>query len=160
LNTSFDGSIPKERNAMSRLAPLTLCFFSTLPLLGCAKSEERLWPVRGQVTLQGKPVTRGAVSFRPLPERGNTSLHQPSAEIDEFGYYTLETGNREGASPGWYKVLVVAQAEDPAGPTKTGMPSPGRSLINKKYANLAATDLMVEVVEQPVPGAYDLKVEK
>jgi hypothetical protein len=40
------------------------------------------------------------------------------------------------------------------------LPAAARSLINKKYTSVTATDLIVEVVEHPAAGAYDLKVER
>jgi hypothetical protein len=145
---------------MSRRAQLTLCVLGLLAACGCARDGgDKLFPVRGQVTVGGKPLPRGAVSFRPLPDRGNTTLHHPTAELDESGSYTLQTGNRGGAPAGWYKVLVSAQAPSD-GPTRTGLPAAAKSLINKKYSTLATTDLIVEVVAEPAERAYDLKVEK
>src|SRR4051812_13406743 len=82
-----------------------------LVLSGCKKDEtESFLPVTGKVTLDGKPLTVGTVSFRPDVTRGNTSMHIPTGEIDAQGNYTLVTIRKNGAPPGWYKVLVFADA--------------------------------------------------
>src|SRR5262245_48110528 len=81
-------------------------------LPGCGGPAEEFFPVTGQVTLDGKPLKVGSVSFRPDAARGNASLHHPTGEIDDQGRYTLVTVGRKGAPPGWYKVLVFADEND------------------------------------------------
>jgi hypothetical protein len=39
-------------------------------------------------------------------------------------------------------------------------PDDARIPVHKKYTDFNATDLFVEVVEEPGPGAYDLKFSK
>jgi hypothetical protein len=116
-------------------------------------------PVAGKVKLDGKPLTVGTVSFRPDAERGNKSMHIPIGKIDPEGNYELETVGKKGAPPGWYKVLVMADADAQLAPG-TAHPLRPRWLMNPKYADLKTTDLAIEVVENPAAERYDLNVSK
>ena len=111
------------------------------------------------MTLGDRPVTNGSVSFRPDAAKGNPSQHHPAGVIDAEGNYRLFTAGKEGAPPGWYKVLVTVHEKIAQKPAEAhpGMP---KSLINARYAAVETTDLSVEVVEEPAQGAYDLKLTK
>jgi hypothetical protein len=120
---------------------------------GCEKSEKFV-PVVGRVTVNGRALTTGSVSFRPDPGRGNASMHQPTGSIDGEGNYQLfVTGGRAGAPPGWYKVVVTAYDD----------PSPGKplkSFTDMKYADEKTTPLRVEVIENAPAGQYDLALTR
>jgi hypothetical protein len=77
-------------------------------------------------------------------------------------YYTLTTKGKKGAPPGWYKVIVTAREE--AAPVHPKLPKQhrpaARSLLPAKYGQVETSGLSVEVVENPAPGAYDLKLSK
>src|SRR4051812_40534827 len=74
---------------------------------GCADGE-KLAPVAGKVTVDGKPLTSGSVSFRPDASQGNSSQHQPTGTIDAEGNYELFVPPaKKGAPLGWYKVVVT-----------------------------------------------------
>ena len=77
------------------------------------------------------------------------------------GKYTLVTNGRKGAPPGWYKVAVTATApaelDTKRGPSHHPVP---KSLLPAKYGQAKTTDLLIEVVEHPAPGAYDLKLSR
>jgi len=134
------------------------CFVLVAGLLlaGCDQSGlGRIVPVKGTVSLDGKPVPSGSLLFRPDAAKGNTSKFEPAATINSDGSYSLFTAEREGAPPGWYKVSVVAQelnAKDPYAPAK--------SLVPTKYNDPETSGISVEVVEQPAAGAYDLKLTR
>lgn len=149
---------------MSRLRSLLVRWFlaacclcaSICALTGCGDSGGKLLPVVGKVTVDGQPLTMGDVSFRP--EKGSPSAQEPGGEIGEDGTYRLFTAGKEGAPPGRYRVLVVAV--DP-NDLKSKFPYGKRkSYVNLKYSNPKTTDLVVEVVPTPAPGAYDLKLTK
>jgi hypothetical protein len=127
---------------------------------GCGGAPpEKFVPVAGKVTLDGDTLTVGAVSFRPDASRGNASMHVPTGSIDTQGNYELTTIGRKGAPPGWYRVLVFADAN--AVPTGTvPHPLPPRWMMNVKYTDEKITDLFVEVVELAQPGAYDLNLTR
>ncbi len=70
-------------------------------MVGCSKDNGRL-EVRGVVTLDGHPLLRGSINFRPAP--GN---HAPSSgcTIDQ-GEFTLPAAH--GLKPGKYLVTIQA----------------------------------------------------
>jgi hypothetical protein len=126
---------------------------------GCGGGGEKLLPVRGKVTLDGQVLTVGAVSFRPDAARGNASKHVPTGPIAADGTYELITLKRQGAPPGWYKVVVFADA-NALKPGGTAHPLPPAWLTKPRYRDEKTTDLSVEVVEAPRAGAYDLKLTR
>ena len=124
-------------------------------VVGCgAGSGEQLAPVAGKVTVDGKPVTTGSVSFRPDAGQGNKSQHQPNGAIDAEGNYELFVPpDRKGAPPGWYKVVVSAFDNPMPG-------KPLKSFIDMKYSDETTTPLKLEVIVNPEPGRYDLKLRR
>lgn len=65
-------------------------------------------PVSGQVTYNGQPLAKGAITFVPETGAGATG-------IIENGSYALSTeGDRDGALPGRYKVTVSAKEDSEA----------------------------------------------
>jgi hypothetical protein len=122
-------------------------------------------PVTGKITLDDQPLTADStvVLFKPDASKGNTSAFEPTGTVDENGTYTLSTKGKAGAPPGWYKVVVTAVAEPPEHPKTPGKPPHrpvARSLVPAKYGQAKTSGLAIEVVENPVPGAYDLKLRK
>jgi hypothetical protein len=115
------------------------------------------------VTVDQEPLTAESTSilFEPDSAKGNTSLFKPAGTVDEEGNYTLRTKSKEGAPAGWYKVIITAVADRPVHPKSTGK-HPARpvaqSLLPARYGQARTTDLTVEVVDKPAPGAYDLKL--
>ena len=122
---------------------------------GCnAGKGENLAPVAGKATVDGKPLKTGSVSFRPDASKGNTSQHQPNGAIDAEGNFELlAPPAKKGAPLGWYKVVVTA-LDDPW-PGK-----PLKSFIDMKYSEEKTTPLKVEVIANPEPGRYDLKLTR
>lgn len=121
-------------------------------MVGCTGGGESLAPVAGKVTVAGKPLKTGSVSFRPDVSKGNKSMHQPNGAIDAEGNFVLFVPpDRKGAPLGWYKVVVSA-FDDPW-PGK-----PLKSFVDMKYADEKTTPLTVEVIATPEPGRYDLKL--
>lgn len=122
----------------------------------------RTFPVSGKVTLDNQPVTAKTtiVLFKPDASKGNTSPFEPTGTVDAEGNYKLTTNGKSGAPPGWYKVIVTAR--DDAAPVHPNAPKQHRpvakSLLPPKYGRPETTGLSIEVVENPAPGAYDLKL--
>jgi len=80
---------------------LALVLAGSLPVLaGCG--GPKLVPVTGVVTFDGKPVEGATVTF--VSEDGKNSF---SGSTDASGKYSLQEGEKVGALPGAYKVLVV-----------------------------------------------------
>jgi hypothetical protein len=130
---------------------LALCY---LAAGGCSGSGEKLYPVSGSVEVEGKPLTFGGVTYHPMAEKGNTTKHTPISPIDSEGHYKLITGNRPGAPPGWYRVQVQAN------PAKAPSLAPPKFAHHTKYLRPETSDIEVEVVADPKPKAYDLRLSK
>lgn len=122
------------------------------------------FPVTGKVTINNVPLaaTSTVVLFRPDASKGNTSPFEPAGTVDADGNYTLTTKGKKGAPPGWYRVVVTARGE--AAPRHPKSPKQHRpvaqSLVPARYGQAQTSGLSVEVVEDPAPGAYDLKLSK
>lgn len=132
------------------LRPLCLL---TLILLGCqaAPPPETLVPVRGKVTVKGKPLSQGTIVFRPDRDRGNTSKHEPRATISPEGTYELESGDELGAPPGWYRVTVNAMKME-------GSTKPPVWLVAQKYSDVKTSGLAAEVKTDASGTSVDFDV--
>jgi hypothetical protein len=130
-------------------------------LAGCRRDQGKLVQVEGQVTLDGKPLKidanrggTGYVVFYPDASRGNSSREEPRGEVDAEGSYRMLTGLKSGVAPGWYKVTVSVSEQ------------PNRNdaykftwLVPQDYVDKDKSNLALEVVENPQPGAFDLKLQ-
>jgi hypothetical protein len=129
---------------------------------GCrrASAGAGLYPVSGTVTLDGRPVEAsvrvfGKVWFHPDAAKGNPGTTALVGHIDEHGRYQLGGGGG-GAPAGWYRVsVVVAETVDPRNPTARR-----RSLAPDRYGRPETSGVEVEVVADPAPGAYDLRLKR
>jgi hypothetical protein len=93
--------------------------------------------VYGKVTYNGKPVTKGRVSFvSPDPNRRNAT-----GEMDAQGNYQLQTENPgDGAEVGEYDVAFYAHNE-PILDYRPKVPVKAERLIPEKYENPATANL-------------------
>lgn len=157
--------------AVSSLRPLgtirllLLALLAGVLTLGCGDDSGvgPTFPVAGKVTLQDAPFTakNTIIMFKPDVSRGNSSPFTPTGTVDVDGNYTLKTKRKNGAPPGWYKVVVTARDETPPEHPRTPKHRPVvKSLLPARYGQDKTTDLSIEVVENPAPGAYDLKLKK
>jgi hypothetical protein len=105
--------------------------------------------VGGKVTVDGKPLISNACTIMFAPDKDNPLQKIPSAPLDENGVYHVTTGGSDGVPPGWYKVYVAFDARQ-----SKGKPPP----FNARYLDAAKSPLTIEVVANPQPGAYDLKL--
>lgn len=132
-------------------------------LTGCGSKEtgptlEKVVPVSGTLTYQGKPLENYQVSFIPTdgrrPAVGNT---------DATGKFTLGTNDlADGAPPGKHKVAVTF-APPVTDDSATGSPIEDPALLPKpkvaipsKYGNPETSGLEQEV---PNGGLTDLKLD-
>lgn len=72
-------------------------------------------PVRGQVTLDGKPVANATIVFKPVDASKFKWREQPQAKSDAEGRFTVFTyESSDGAPAGDYRVgiAILAAAED------------------------------------------------
>jgi hypothetical protein len=86
---------------------------------GCGQEDQALAPVRGRVFFRGEPLSGGSIVFTPNPDKGGSGP-LARAEIAADGAYTLRSGDRPGAVPGWHRVTVVCvrPADEPSGEGK------------------------------------------
>jgi hypothetical protein len=113
---------------------------ATLAVLGCGQDEERM-PVHGRVFFHDRPLPGGTIVFTPDPERGGRG---PLAcgEIDADGRYTLHTGDKLGAVPGWHRITIAP----PSPPVVPGQPiSPPVIALPRKYSHPEHSGLLREV---------------
>ena len=132
---------------------LALC----VAFCGCgSRKDEKLTTVVGKVTVNGAPLTLGAVTFQPDTGKGNLTQHIPVGALNAEGRYELMSATKKGAPVGWYRVTVSAQesidAKNPYAPPK--------HVVNPKYSDAGTSGLAVEVVANAAPGAYDFEVTK
>lgn len=141
-------------------------------LAGCPGSDDigSTVPVSGKVTIDGKPLESGTVTYHAEESKGNKTKAGVTG-IVKNGEYTLNTGsvtsNRSGAPPGWYKVTIstapqmmgqaTAAPTDPKGfDPKTALPSSKGAPIAQKYTDVKETPLEVKV-ESGNNAAYNLE---
>jgi hypothetical protein len=93
----------------------TLLLLSACLVLGCGRSSG-LAPVRGKITLNGRPLPNARISFQPI-ERGSVAPGVGSfAQADENGEYDLAPidGKGRGALIGKNRVEISAPEGNPA----------------------------------------------
>jgi hypothetical protein len=152
------------RFRFQRLAML-VCFAVGGLFAGCGDESGigKTVPVHGKITLNDKPLTEPStiILFKPDKAKGNASAYEPAGTVDAQGEYTVSTKGKKGAPSGWYKVVVtVRPSRVEHAKTTERQKHTESSLLPPKYGRATTTDLEVEVVESPAPGAYDLKLAK
>jgi hypothetical protein len=135
-----------------------LAAVATLP--GCGPSGPRLEPVSGKVTLDGAPLKSGTVTLVADESKGTKQVGSSSGAIGSDGTYRITTDGKDGAPPGWYKVVVITMGPG-MGQMQTGpLTTTGGVAPPPKYSDQTKTDQTFEVTASPKPGAYDLKLSK
>ncbi|MEZ6064556.1 MAG: hypothetical protein R3B90_02350 [Planctomycetaceae bacterium] len=110
-------------------------------LVGCGESRPGIVPIKGQVMIDGKPLTHGFIQVLPADAR------PASAKIGPDGRFTLSTfGEDDGCVPGTHPVTVVATESIDATSTKWHAP--------KAYADPATTNLKVNIA----PGHEEITI--
>jgi predicted small lipoprotein YifL len=125
-----------------------------LALAGCGPTGPKLYPVSGKVTLKdGTPVKYGHLILHPDKAKGNGSLEVSQGTIRN-GEYTVQTGARDGAPLGAYRVSIEAADEvDEKNPYFT------RWFADEKYVSPDTSKLTMEVTEAAAAGQYDFKLD-
>src|SRR6516162_7077158 len=138
-------------NRRLRLVGAVVLIFGLGFLPGCTRGVIRI-PVSGNVTLDGKPLKAGLLVFHPDESKGNTARAACTGPVKEGQYTLVTTGvtrsdTGSGAPLGWYKVTLINDM-------------PGMPIINvhDKYLRPETTPVTIEIVDNPEPGAYDVKL--
>jgi hypothetical protein len=130
-------------------------WFLLLPMLvalvGCGPSSGTV-PVKGKVTYQGKPVTRGRITFEPIKLADSRAPVRPSmAPIQQDGSFKMSTfESGDGVQPGEYKVIIWAVENEPGDDDwgKIGSTFELGWLVPEKYGYSTSTPLTVTVPSQ------------
>jgi hypothetical protein len=117
-----------------------------VPLAGCRKGNAiALVKVGGTVTLDGTPLTKGAIQFTPDNSKG-TRGPMATGAIGPDGKFALTTTNPgDGAQAGFYKVAVSCWEVVPFDPKNPKPSPPPKSLIPERYADDKTSGLTAEV---------------
>ena len=116
-------------------------------------------PVRGVVTLDGKPLAGAVVTF--LPESGAPGL----SDTDEEGKYSLETWGKPGLPAGNYKVAISYMLSPGGAPMRLATRSAiiqsadmmaAKEQLPAEYCDLGRTKIAAEV--GPDGGTFDFDV--
>ena len=74
----------------------------------CNSSDVPVYPVRGQVVVDGKPAELASVVFHPVGGSEEVQKLRPRATTGPDGYFSLMTfWHDDGAPAGQYKVTIV-----------------------------------------------------
>jgi hypothetical protein len=134
---------------LPRLSVILAC----LTLVGCqaAPVPEVLVPVKGKVTVKGKPLGMGTIVFHPDREKGNTSKQEPRGTISSDGTYELDSSDDAGAPPGAYKVTIYAMKNE-------GSTKPPTWLAHQKFTDVKTSGLTAEVTAEAASKSFDFDV--
>ncbi|MHC4177951.1 MAG: hypothetical protein ACYSWU_10610 [Planctomycetota bacterium] len=133
------------------------CSLGLIVLAGCSDSPEKTYPVRGVVTVDGRPLEGGSVLFESVEPGSSGRRYTARASIDSQGRYRLTTfQTHDGATAGRHRAVVLpdrSQAtDDPNAP-------PLPVTVPPKYSALETTDLEYEVQPRDNTINIDLHVD-
>jgi len=117
---------------------LLLCLFA-----GCGDDRPERIPLKGQVLIDGEPLTHGFIQV--IPDDGRPAQSQ----LDSEGRFELSTfDEHDGVLPGTHKVAVIAL--ETVSPTKQKWHAP------QKYTSTSTSGLTITVGENPEPVTIEL----
>jgi hypothetical protein len=119
-----------------------LCLFALM--MGCRSAdEEHVYPVTGQVLLDGKPLAEAVVILHRLDHKGRNL----TAHTDTAGRFVVTTNQPgDGAAAGSYEVTVEYRQLVQEGDEKMRT---GPNLLPPRYAKPGTSLLRCEVKEGP-----------
>ena len=119
--------------------PGQLSVLLTIIALTAGCSSQYGATVHGTVTLDGKLVTHGVVSFHPAGG-GPIAL----ARIEENGSFRLHTGKANGVVPGEYVVTITSLERSPD-PGMTAAQVDSLRITPGRYASIKTTNLTADI---------------
>lgn len=144
---------------MARLT-VVLSFIVTVALAGCGDGKVHLkhYPVKGKVTLNGKPVTKCIINLSTLaPVKGGDGGY--SGKLDDNGEFTIKsTTGESGAPPGKYKVTFYTPPEEAMKAMTSGKGKKGYEAANPfppEYSSAQTSKKEIEVK----PESNNLTIE-
>lgn len=122
---------------------------AALTLAGCGGPYDST--VAGAVSLDGKPLRVGLVTFDPQ-ETGSSAYGVIGAD----GMYTLCTGRKEGLASGDYDIAVTAYEPSGVPGSQGGPPPMGKALVAERYRSPSTSGLNFTV--KPGDNTIDLEL--
>jgi len=120
-----------------------------LGLSGCGSDRVAVYPVRGQVLLDGKPADHAYVVFHPQGGSEEIQKLRPYGRANAEGYFELTTfERRDGAPAGQYKVTVICPGPAPGMDPKNPDPelaTTGPDRLQGRYADPQKSTISVTV---------------
>ena len=135
-------------NNLTRCGGRLLLLGLFVALAGCGGTYDS--SARGTVSLDGKSLPRGAVTFHPVS--GGPAAY---GMIGDDGHYSIQTGREEGLPAGEYAVSVSANEVSAAQGTNGGPPPPGKSITPAWYRMKETSGLKFTVK----PGKNEINLE-
>jgi hypothetical protein len=113
---------------------------------GCGKSTYDIAPVRGTVTIDGRPFTQGKVQFAPKSAAGEPNAGKPAfGLLQPDGSFVLGTyGESDGAVIGTHSVTIISLADE-SSPLPAGMPTFSRVLVPRQVAVEAGKENVIPI---------------
>lgn len=137
-----------------RIAPLFIVAFLSLAS-GCSQKSDKwtdarppVYPTKGQVLLNGEPVSQATVTFQPADPAGKAGY----AVTDANGYFYAQTFDPgDGLIEGSHLVAIQkTQLIDRDGNVVTEVREPGgireKNFLPEKYAKFNKSEIKVEVL--------------
>ena len=131
-----------------------------LATLGCgAGGEFEVAPVRGVVTVDGKPLVGGRLMFAPVADGSVKAGKTGFADIQADGAYTVSTyGSEDGAVVADHWVTILSTGSDAAKSQLRGASRvmfPTRQTIQSGEENVVDLQLDVAMIKRFGEGADD-----
>ena len=132
-------------------------------LAGCGGGPVPIYPVVGEVRLDGNPIgdriAGATVLFEPTEEAQDGKVYSARGLIDEQGHYELTTFSAgDGAMAGRHRVAVVVHSGSAGVYEDKDQPgAPPRRVVPVHYASIKTSGLEVEVLPQSNHLNLDLK---
>jgi hypothetical protein len=114
----------------------------TAGVFGCGKAGPSLVPVKGSVTVDGKPADGAVLIFHPTGGKGTIA----SAAADSNGAFSITSNGAPGVVTGSYK--VTATWPDPAKKPKVTLgasPEDAPDLLEGRYVSVDKSPTTVEI---------------
>jgi hypothetical protein len=136
------------------------CVAALLATLGCGGGGEfEVAPVRGVVTVDGKPLAGGRLMFAPVASAGLKAGKTGFADIQADGTYAVSTyGSEDGAVVADHWVTVLSTGSDAAKTQLRGaarVTYPTRQTIRSGEENVIDLPLDAAMIKRFGEGADD-----
>jgi major membrane immunogen (membrane-anchored lipoprotein) len=124
---------------------LTVLLCSILLLVGCARNDDGRYSISGNVSIDGKPVPVGEISFEPDGKSGN--IGPASFTPIRDGKYSVERDN--GVIGGKYTVTITGFDG-----VAVGEASDGKELLKRPYSE------SIDLPKADSTRDFDVKTKK